>query len=177
MRNSSTLYRPVLASVVTNCLFRTTLKIRLQMETLLPIIPLRHKLQSYPVPLRLSNKCSSQLAVTPSNPHLLQARVKTPAVVGGWDRTMGHFYPAQTSGSHPGDFSQLRKLATESFSQHNASVGIIEVSFRLFRSMLHKLTNSVAPEPEGSSPYPQGPATGPYPDPTGSNLHSPSQSP
>jgi len=35
----------------------------------------------------------------------------------------------------------------------------------------------VVPEPEGSSPYSQEPATGPYPEPTGSNLHSPSQSP
>jgi hypothetical protein len=46
------------------------------------------------------------------------------------------------------------------------------------------LTNSVAPEPEGSSPEPEGsspysqePTTGPYPEPTGSNLHSLSQSP
>jgi hypothetical protein len=38
-------------------------------------------------------------------------------------------------------------------------------------------TNSVAPETEGSSPYSQEPATGPYPEPTKSNLHSPSQSP
>jgi hypothetical protein len=28
-----------------------------------------------------------------------------------------------------------------------------------------KLTNSVAPEPTGSSPYLQDPATGPYPEP------------
>jgi hypothetical protein len=34
----------------------------------------------------------------------------------------------------------------------------------------------MAPEPEGPSPYSQEPATGPYPEPTGSNLHSPSQS-
>jgi hypothetical protein len=33
------------------------------------------------------------------------------------------------------------------------------------------LTNSVTPEPEGSSPYSQEPATGPYPEPSGSNLH------
>jgi hypothetical protein len=33
-------------------------------------------------------------------------------------------------------------------------------------------TNSMPPEPEGSSPYSQEPATGPYPEPTGSNLHS-----
>jgi hypothetical protein len=38
-------------------------------------------------------------------------------------------------------------------------------------------TNPVAPEPEGSSAYSQEPATGPYPEPAGSNLHSPSQSP
>jgi hypothetical protein len=30
----------------------------------------------------------------------------------------------------------------------------------------------VAPEPQGSSLYSQEPATGPYPEPTGSNLHS-----
>jgi hypothetical protein len=39
------------------------------------------------------------------------------------------------------------------------------------------ITNSMAPEPEGSSPYSQEPATGPYPAPTGSNLHSPSNLP
>jgi hypothetical protein len=40
-----------------------------------------------------------------------------------------------------------------------------------------RLTNSVAPEPAGSSPYSQEPATGPYPEPNGSTLHSRSQSP
>jgi hypothetical protein len=39
------------------------------------------------------------------------------------------------------------------------------------------ITNSLALEPEGSSPHSQKPASGPYPEPTGSNLHSPSQSP
>jgi hypothetical protein len=33
------------------------------------------------------------------------------------------------------------------------------------------LTNSVAPEPEGSSPYSQEPATGPYSEPAASTLH------
>jgi hypothetical protein len=33
------------------------------------------------------------------------------------------------------------------------------------------------PEPAGSSQYLQEPATGPYPEPTGSTQHSPSQSP
>jgi hypothetical protein len=37
-----------------------------------------------------------------------------------------------------------------------------------------KLTNSVAQEPEGSSPQP---ATGPCPEPVESNPHPPSQSP
>jgi hypothetical protein len=37
-------------------------------------------------------------------------------------------------------------------------------------------TNSVAQEPEGSSPYSQQPATGPYPEPDESNPHPPSQS-
>jgi hypothetical protein len=35
----------------------------------------------------------------------------------------------------------------------------------------------MAPEPEGSSPYSQGPATGPCSEPTGSNLHSPANLP
>jgi hypothetical protein len=39
------------------------------------------------------------------------------------------------------------------------------------------ISNSVAPEPAGSSQYSQYPAAGPYPEPTGSTLHSPSQSP
>jgi hypothetical protein len=38
-------------------------------------------------------------------------------------------------------------------------------------------TNSVVPEPEGSSPYLQEPATDPYPEPAGSNLHFPIQCP
>jgi hypothetical protein len=33
------------------------------------------------------------------------------------------------------------------------------------------LTNSVLPEPAGSSPYSQQPATDPYPEPSGSTLH------
>jgi hypothetical protein len=40
-----------------------------------------------------------------------------------------------------------------------------------------KLSNFVAPEPEGSLLYSQETATGPYPEPTGTTLHSPSQSP
>jgi hypothetical protein len=59
-----------LCAVVTNFLLLTLLKIRRQLETLSPIIPLRSKLQSYPFPFRFSNKFSSQLAVTPSNPLL-----------------------------------------------------------------------------------------------------------
>jgi hypothetical protein len=38
------------------------------------------------------------------------------------------------------------------------------------------LTNSVAPEPEGSSQCSQEPTTASYPDSTGSSLHPPSQS-
>jgi hypothetical protein len=41
----------------------------------------------------------------------------------------------------------------------------------------YEITNSVAPEPEGSSPYSQEHATSPYPEPTGSNLNSTSPSP
>jgi hypothetical protein len=39
------------------------------------------------------------------------------------------------------------------------------------------LTNSVAQEPEGSSPHSQQPATGPCPEPVESNPHPPCQSP
>jgi hypothetical protein len=37
---------------------------------------------------------------------------------------------------------------------------------------LNKLTNSAAPEPEGSSPHSQEPANDPYPDPGESTLPS-----
>jgi hypothetical protein len=36
---------------------------------------------------------------------------------------------------------------------------------------LAQLTNSVAPEPEGSSPHSQQPANGPYPEPGESTPH------
>jgi hypothetical protein len=39
------------------------------------------------------------------------------------------------------------------------------------------ITNSVAQEPEGSSPHSQQPATGPCPEPVESNPHAPSQPP
>jgi hypothetical protein len=39
------------------------------------------------------------------------------------------------------------------------------------------LTNSVAPEPEGSSPHSQQPSNGPYPEPDESTPHPPNQSP
>jgi hypothetical protein len=52
---------------------------------------------------------------------------------------------------------------------------------RLYRKTLLSvsfyITNSVAPEPAGSSPYSQEPATGPYPELNVSTLHSRSQSP
>jgi hypothetical protein len=38
-------------------------------------------------------------------------------------------------------------------------------------SPIENLTNSVAQEPEGSSPHSQQPATGPYPEPVESNPH------
>jgi hypothetical protein len=34
------------------------------------------------------------------------------------------------------------------------------------------ITNSMVSEPEGSSPYSQEPATGPYPEPTESTTHT-----
>jgi hypothetical protein len=39
------------------------------------------------------------------------------------------------------------------------------------------LTNSVAPEPEGSSPHSQEPANNPYPEPGESTPHPPNQYP
>jgi hypothetical protein len=39
------------------------------------------------------------------------------------------------------------------------------------------LTNTVEPEPEGSSPHSQQPANGPYPEPGESTPHPPNQSP
>jgi hypothetical protein len=43
--------------------------------------------------------------------------------------------------------------------------------------MLKYLTNSVAPEPEGSSPLSQQPANDPYPEPGESTPHPPNQTP
>jgi hypothetical protein len=40
----------------------------------------------------------------------------------------------------------------------------------------NRLTNSVAPEPEGSSPHSQELANGPYPEPGESTPHPPNQS-
>jgi hypothetical protein len=42
--------------------------------------------------------------------------------------------------------------------------------------LIQHLTNSVAPEPEGSSPHSQQPANCPYPEP-GESIPPPSQSP
>jgi hypothetical protein len=39
--------------------------------------------------------------------------------------------------------------------------------------MMQAVTNSLAPEPAGSSLYLQASATGPYPKTTGSTLHAP----
>jgi hypothetical protein len=47
---------------------------------------------------------------------------------------------------------------------------------KLFLYAKSKLTNSVAQEPEGSSPHSQQPAAGPCPEPVESNPHPPSQS-
>jgi hypothetical protein len=51
----------------------------------------------------------------------------------------------------------------------------IEVNSNTMNSV--KLTNSVAQEPEGSSPHSQQSATGPCPETVESNPHTPSQSP
>jgi hypothetical protein len=43
--------------------------------------------------------------------------------------------------------------------------------------ILHRyITNSVAQEPEGSTPHSQQPATGPCPEPVESSPHPPNQS-
>jgi hypothetical protein len=43
--------------------------------------------------------------------------------------------------------------------------------FTCIKSEVKVRTNSVAPEPEGSSPHSQQPANGPYPEPGESNPH------
>jgi hypothetical protein len=40
----------------------------------------------------------------------------------------------------------------------------------MLEHITHTRTNSMGPEPEGSSPYSQEPATGPYPEPTETTL-------
>jgi hypothetical protein len=45
------------------------------------------------------------------------------------------------------------------------------------RLVERNLTNSVVPEPEGSSSHSQQSANGPYPEPGESNPHTPNQSP
>jgi hypothetical protein len=49
--------------------------------------------------------------------------------------------------------------------------------FLAFRQPVRNLTNSVAQEPEGSSPHSQQPATGLCPEPVEFNPHQQSQSP
>jgi hypothetical protein len=49
--------------------------------------------------------------------------------------------------------------------------------YKAYIFLRNVLTNSVAQEPEGSSPHSQQPATGPCPETVESNLHPPSQSP
>jgi hypothetical protein len=56
------------------------------------------------------------------------------------------------------------------FNTYGVTVSI-PGAFPLFNS------NSVAQEPEGSSPHSQQPATGPCPEPVKSNPYPPSQSP
>jgi hypothetical protein len=49
-------------------------------------------------------------------------------------------------------------------------------TFLVIESHATQVTNSVAPEPEGSSPHSQQPANGPYPEPGESTPHTPNQS-
>jgi hypothetical protein len=44
---------------------------------------------------------------------------------------------------------------------------------RFFRVVVSVYTNSMAPEPDGSSPHSQQPATGPYLEPGQSTPHTP----
>jgi hypothetical protein len=50
---------------------------------------------------------------------------------------------------------------------------------KIFKNLTvaYQLTNSVAPEPEGSSPHSQQPANRPYPESDESTSHPSSQSP
>jgi hypothetical protein len=62
---------------------------------------------------------------------------------------------------------------------HESSAYEVNTNVNTPRKVLQKflLTNSVAQEPEGSSPHSQQPATGPCPETVESNPHPPSQSP
>jgi hypothetical protein len=47
----------------------------------------------------------------------------------------------------------------------------------IIRATVPYITNSLAPEPKGSSPHSQEPANRPYPEPGASTPHPPNQSP
>jgi hypothetical protein len=53
----------------------------------------------------------------------------------------------------------------------------VPLLLRVQRSLWRQLTNSMAPEPEGSSPHSQQPANGPYPEPGESTPHPPANLP
>jgi hypothetical protein len=61
---------------------------------------------------------------------------------------------------HTGDWGYSNSLNACSQTFHYLNAGVH-----------HKLTNYMTPQHADSSPYLQEPATGPYPEPTGSTLH------
>jgi hypothetical protein len=73
-------------------------------------------------------------------------------------------------------FSEMLESIWKSTGYEKSNAVYFSIIFS-HRIEITKLTNSVAQEPEGSSPHSQQPATCPYPEPVESNPHPPSQYP
>jgi hypothetical protein len=71
----------------------------------------------------------------------------------------------------------IRMLATKIDNDTERKLQRYENICDTINRTLKLKTNSMAQEPEGSSPHSQQPATGPCPEPVESNPHPPSQSP
>jgi hypothetical protein len=67
-------------------------------------------------------------------------------------------------------------LDWQSYGSH-FFVFFLQLDLRLNLDVSRFLTNSVAQEPEGSSPHSQQPANSPCPEPVESNPHPPNQYP
>jgi hypothetical protein len=114
-----------------------------------------------------------------------------------WSSSINLFLPAQGDSDnmtmwpklhhfHDSEHTSHQSYDTNSFSYHflietcvykrETSVLSSHDNKYAYSRNISYLTNSVAQEPEGSSPHSQQPATGPCPEPVESNPHSPSKS-